>query len=140
MKDTDTPETPKVETNFDQAGNLNNMAPSESTEQWHQSFDKVSELLSNFPEFIGDFWGKYQRPILVVAAIFSSLVVVKLTLAILGALNDIPLLAPTFELIGIVYTGWFVYRYLLRASNRQDLGDAVSSLKEQVFGQGSQKS
>jgi len=37
-------------------------------------------------------------------------------------------------LIGMGYTGWFVYRYLLKASNRQELLTEVDSFKEQVVG------
>jgi len=59
---------------------------------------------------------------------------VKLTLALLDALDDIPLLAPTFELIGFGYTAWFIYRYLLRASNREELGKEVGELKSQIIG------
>jgi len=49
-------------------------------------------------------------------------------------LNDIPLVAPTFELIGIGYSAWFVYRYLLKASTRQELTNEIATLKSQVIG------
>ena len=55
-------------------------------------------------------------------------------MAVLDALNDIPLVAPTFELIGIGYSVWFVYRYLLKASTRQELTGEISTLKSQVMG------
>jgi hypothetical protein len=62
-------------------------------------------------------------------------VTVKVILAVLDSLNDIPLVAPTFELIGIGYSGWFVYRYLLKASTREELTSEIDTLKSQVFGQ-----
>ena len=49
-------------------------------------------------------------------------------------MNDIPLVSPTFELIGIGYSVWFVYRYLLKASTRQELTHEISTLKTQVVG------
>jgi threonine/homoserine/homoserine lactone efflux protein len=64
-------------------------------------------------------------------------VTVKVTLALLDALDDIPLIAPTLELIGLAYTTWFVYRYLLSAASRQELSQDFQNLKEQVFGTGS---
>ena len=67
--------------------------------------------------------------------IFLGIVAVKVTLAIISAINDIPLLAPTFELVGLGYTGWFVYRYLLTNSSRQELGQEFEALKNQVMGQ-----
>jgi hypothetical protein len=66
--------------------------------------------------------------------IFGAVVSVKLTLALLDAINDIPLLAPTFELIGLAYTAWFIYRYLWKASTRQELSGDFNALKDQVLG------
>jgi hypothetical protein len=66
--------------------------------------------------------------------IFLGIIAVKVTLAIISAINDIPLLAPTFELVGLGYTGWFVYRYLLTKSTRQELVQEFESLKTQVVG------
>ncbi|MEO0491699.1 MAG: CAAD domain-containing protein, partial [Cyanobacteria bacterium J06659_2] len=64
----------------------------------------------------------------------SAAIAVRLTLAILGALNGIPLLPALLELIGLGYTAWFVYRYLWRAANRQELVENFNSLKDQVLG------
>lgn len=66
--------------------------------------------------------------------IFLGIIAVKVTLAIISAINDIPLLAPTFELVGLGYTGWFVYRYLLTNTSRQELGQEFEALKNQVMG------
>ena len=66
--------------------------------------------------------------------IFLGIIAVNVTLAIISAINDIPLLAPTFELVGLGYTGWFVYRYLLTKSTRQELVQEFESLKTQVVG------
>lgn len=41
----------------------------------------------------------------IVAVWFSSVIV--------GAINSLPLLPKIMELVGLGYTGWFVYRYLL---------------------------
>ncbi|HEY9763808.1 MAG TPA: CAAD domain-containing protein [Trichocoleus sp.] len=112
--------------------------PSEGTsQQLQQVWDKVSALLADLPEYVTDFFKEYQRPIITVGLIFASIVSVKLVLAILGAINEIPLLSPTLELIGLTYSGWFIYRYLLRAANRQELVEDINTLKEQVLGKGS---
>ncbi|MBD0334655.1 MAG: CAAD domain-containing protein [Cyanobacteria bacterium Co-bin13] len=105
-----------------------------TSQQVQQVLDKVSELLGDLPEYVTDFFKEYQRPIITVGLIFASIISVKLVLAILGAINEIPLLSPTFELIGLTYSGWFVYRYLLRASNRQELVEDINTLKDQVLG------
>ena len=55
-------------------------------------------------------------------------------LALLDALNDIPLLVPLLELIGLTYTTLFVSRYLISNTSRQELFEEIKSLKEYVLG------
>ena len=66
--------------------------------------------------------------------ILLSIVTVKIIVAVLGAVDDIPLLAPLMEMVGLGYSGWFVWRYLLKASNRKELLGEFDALKNQVFG------
>jgi len=124
----ETPMTIKM----DEAGTLAPMTS--SSEQWREIADKTYSVLASLPEYLGKFFSEYRKPLVTLGLIFGSIVSVKLTLALLGAINDVPLLEPTFELIGLGYTIWFVYRYLLKASNREELGQEVSKIKEQVIG------
>ncbi len=106
----------------------------EPPSQTQQIKEQIISILSEFPAYIGSFYEQYKSPLTVVGVILASIVSLKVLLGVVDELNDIPLLAPTFELIGIGYTAWFVYRYLLRSSNRQQLGQEIQALKEQVFG------
>ena len=106
----------------------------EPPSQTEQIKEQIISILSELPAYIGAFYEQYKSPLTVVALILTSIISLKVLLGIVDELNDIPLLAPTFELIGIGYTAWFVYRYLLRSSNRQQLGQEIQALKEQVFG------
>ena len=106
----------------------------EPPNQTQQIKEQVISILSEFPAYIGSFYEQYKSPLTVVGVILASIVSLKVLLGIVDELNDIPLLAPTFELIGIGYSAWFIYRYLLRSSNRQQLGQEIQALKEQVFG------
>lgn len=112
---------------------------SETSQQLKQAGDRIYTFLSGLPDYLSDFFGEYKRPIITLGLIFGSIVSVKLTLALLDAINDIPLLAPTFELIGFSYTAWFIYRYLWRASNREELAGSFGSLRDQVLGRGTPK-
>lgn len=109
-------------------------SPAENA-QFQETLDQVYEILSKLPDYIGDFYGKYRQPIVTVALIVVALISVKLVLALLGAINEVPLLAPTFELVGLGYAGWFAYRYLLRVSSRKELAKEFKGLKAQVVGQ-----
>ncbi|NJR26350.1 MAG: hypothetical protein HC786_31755 [Richelia sp. CSU_2_1] len=106
----------------------------EPPNQAQQIKEQVISILSELPAYIGGFYEQYKSPLTVVGVILASIISLKVLLGVVDELNDIPLLAPTFELIGIGYTVWFVYRYLLRSSNRQQLGQEIQALKEQILG------
>ncbi|MGL5927275.1 CAAD domain-containing protein [Chroococcidiopsis sp.] len=64
----------------------------------------------------------------------ATLVLAKVFIAIVDVLNDLPLLSPIFELIGLGYSIWFVNRYLLKFSNRQELSRQLRWIRRQVVG------
>jgi len=107
------------------------------TSQLQDIKDQVLTILSELPVYLSNFFTEYQKPLITVGLILAGGVSIKVMLGVLAALNDVPLVAPIFELIGIGYTGWFVYRYLLKASTRQELLTEVDSFKEQVVGKDS---
>ncbi len=53
--------------------------------------------------------------------IFGGIIVLKITLAVADAINDIAFLATFFQLVGLGYLTWFGGRYLLNGANRQQL-------------------
>jgi len=106
-------------------------APQGSSE-WQEILAQVKDYLSL--DVINELFREYRQPIIVTGLVISSLVTVKVALAILGAINEIPLLAPTFEMVGIGYSGWFLYRYILKASTREELGKNFKEVKRDVLG------
>lgn len=112
---------------------------SQTTELWQQYWNLFVQYLSKLPDYLGDFFSTNQRPLTIVALIVSAAITVYVTGAVVDAINDIPLLAPFFELVGIGYSAWFVYRYLRLASTRQELSQKVQDLKQEVVGMGGSK-
>jgi valyl-tRNA synthetase len=128
-----TAEKPKAEA----FGNLaETPRPNNSLAQAQQIWDQVAQFLSELPNQVGKFFDNYQQPIIVVGLLLVVLITFKVLLSVLSALNGIPLVKQTFESVGLGYTIWFVSRYLLRATTRQELVVATRSLKEQVLGTG----
>jgi valyl-tRNA synthetase len=80
---------------------------------------------------------RYQRALTTVVLLFASVVAVKLLLDIHEAIHSLVFLAPLLQLVGLGYTSWFIYRYLLRSTTRQDLLATLTELKEQTIGQAS---
>jgi hypothetical protein len=113
------------------------IAPTKSSpadQPWQEWIAQGSDFLSKLYDYLGEFISDNRKLLINLGLLFGAIVAVKLTLAILDAINDIPLLAPLFELVGIGYTGWFVYRYLLKESTRQELVTEFDALKSQVMG------
>jgi glutamyl-tRNA synthetase len=111
--------------------------PETTTGQFQDIKDQVVTIVSELPVYVSNFFAEYQKPIVTVGLILTGAVSIKVTLAVLNALNEIPLVAPIFQLIGLGYTSWFVYRYLLKVSDRQELLAEIEVLKEQVVGKDS---
>ncbi|PNY11568.1 thylakoid membrane phosphoprotein 14 chloroplastic-like [Trifolium pratense] len=64
----------------------------------------------------------------------GALVAVWLSSILVGAINSVPLLPKIMELVGLGYTGWFVYRYLLFKSSRKELATDIDALKKKIAG------
>ena len=110
----------------------------ETVEQVKRVTSQVVSKLGYLDKYFGEFFQEYKRPLIALGLFFGLFLTIKLTLAILAAINDVPVLAPMFELIGLLYSGWFVYRYLYKASNRSELASEMNALKEQILGRASQ--
>lgn len=111
------------------------LPPAEDTSyQMQQTGEKISAFLAALPDYISQFWNQYKQPIISIGLIFVAIIALRVLFALIGAVNDIPLVAPTFELIGIGYTVWFTNRYLLKAETRQELVADMRLMKKQVLG------
>ncbi len=118
------------------AGNasITKVSPNLSADNLPDWAKQSANILAELPTFLGQIYTSNKSAVITLGLFFGVIVGIKLTLAVLSAVNEIPLLAPTFELVGIGYTSWFVYRYLLQASTRKELTDELDSFKSEIFG------
>ena len=123
--------------NTDVPGMMTTRSQSYTGQQGVEILDQVKEFLVKLPDEIGHFFSKNKDALTIIGLILAGGVTVKIAFAILDSINDIPLLAPLFEMVGIGYTGWFVFRYLLKESTRQELGTELDALKTQFLGKDS---
>ncbi|WP_026793697.1 MULTISPECIES: valine--tRNA ligase [Planktothrix] len=91
-------------------------------------------ILFELPEVLGGFFKQYQKPLILTGIFFVAFLTIKCFVAALNAINELPLLSTIFELIGMGYSGWFVYRYLFKASQREELGKILQELKTEFIG------
>ncbi|RCV08223.1 hypothetical protein SEVIR_1G314700v4 [Setaria viridis] len=88
-------------------------------------------------ELIADLkakWDAVENKSTVVTYAGGAVVALWLTSVIVGAVNSVPLLPKIMELVGLGYTGWFIYRYLLFKESRKELADDIESLKKRIAG------
>jgi len=116
-------------------GNLAMLPPaSENEEQSQKIGSQISIFLSKIPEYIGNFYQEYKSLIISFALLVITVTALRIFLAVLNAINDIPLVSPFLQLIGLGYTIWFTFRYLLKDSTRQELTAEIRLLKKQTLG------
>jgi CAAD domains of cyanobacterial aminoacyl-tRNA synthetase len=109
-------------------------ANSELDSQVQRVTQQISSFLAELPSNINRFYQDYKTPVLSFAVLLAGIIVLRVSLAIIGAINSIPLVKPIFELIGIGYSGWFAYRYLLNSSARKELAETIDTTKQEVLG------
>ncbi|EXC14628.1 hypothetical protein L484_008547 [Morus notabilis] len=61
-------------------------------------------------------------------------IVLWLASAIVGAIDSIPVIPKFLEIVGLGYTVWFTYRYLIFKKSREELLAKFEELKEEVLG------
>ncbi|EOX95803.1 hypothetical protein QUC31_005219 [Theobroma cacao] len=79
-------------------------------------------------------WEKIENKSTVLIYGGGAIVAVWLSAILVGAINSVPLLPKIMELVGLGYTGWFVYRYLLFKSSRKELATDIEALKKKISG------
>ena len=88
------------------------------------------EVISSTTEFF-----KNNRQLLTNLGIISlAFIATKLAFAGLNAIDDIPLVSPLLKLVGLFYVSRFVWNYLIRERDRQQLLEKFNSIKAQVLG------
>jgi hypothetical protein len=118
--------------NPDKVGKV--FSPSTTDKAWQEYIEPVFDVLGKIPESLGSFFSDYQKPLVTLGLILTAIVSVKVILAVLDAIGDIPLLGSLSQLVGLGYIVWFVYRYLWKAENRRELSQEFEALKHQIFG------
>ena len=96
--------------------------------------EEVIAFLSQLPENLGGFFKEYKRPLTTVGLLIALLVTFKILVGLVEIINEIPLIKPTFETVGLGYSAWFIYRYLLKAETRKELSADFNTLKEEILG------
>jgi hypothetical protein len=80
------------------------------------------------------FFKDNQQLLVTLGILFLAIVAARLFFAGLSAIDDIPLFTPLLKIVGLVSVVRFVWRYLIREQNRQELIERINQTKMEVFG------
>jgi hypothetical protein len=93
----------------------------EAERQLHQTSQYTTDFLANFPFYLYRFITQNRRAIINTLLALALFITLRLVFAVLDVLDDIPLLSPLLQLVGLGYSLWFANRYLLKAESRREL-------------------
>ncbi len=119
--------------------NLNNSHTTDLIEvksdrtEWLETVKPIADSLNELPAAFSKFFSDYRNILGVLGYGTLALISVYISLAVIDAIEDIPILPRFFELIGLGYVLWISWN-LLEASKRKDLWANIESLKESMMG------
>lgn len=104
----------------------------EATQFAQDAAKAVYRAIENF-QF--DSLGSYRKPALTLAVILALIIVGRVVVSILEVVDHLLLITPLLKLIGMAYSGWFIYRYLLKSDSRRHLKQSIDAAIREVLGE-----
>jgi|GEM_PF-1049589 hypothetical protein len=103
-------------------------------EAWASFQVKANAFLTKALQSTGTFFEQNKQLLSILGWTLLTLLGIRVVFAALDAIDDIPLVTPVLKLIGLATVAWFIWRYLLRANNRQELAQMLNGAKAELFG------
>ncbi|KXZ46293.1 hypothetical protein GPECTOR_45g163 [Gonium pectorale] len=79
-------------------------------------------------------WDAVDNKGAVAAYAAGAVVALWVSSTVVNAINAVPLLPKLMELVGLGYSAWFTYRYLLFKSSREELLKDIGELSKKITG------
>ncbi|KAI4329238.1 hypothetical protein L6164_021526 [Bauhinia variegata] len=88
-----------------------------------------------FVKSVQNVWDKSEDRLGLIGLGFAAVVAIWASANLITAVDKLPLIPSALELIGILFSSWFVYRYLLFKPDREELFQIFSKSISDVLGQ-----
>eukprot|EP00897_Mesotaenium_endlicherianum_P009355 jgi/Mesen1/8448/ME000475S07706 len=95
----------------------------------------INEAVSGTIKEIQEAWDKTDDKLAISALGVSGLVVLWAASGLLGAIDRLPIIPAFLEFVGLLFSGYFVYRYLLFKPDREELLKIIGDTKNKITGQ-----
>jgi hypothetical protein len=105
-----------------------------AAESWEDFQAKVTAFFADLPNNAAAFFRNNRQIINTLGLILLAFLGVRVLFAVLDTIDDIPFMAFVLKLVGFVYLVKFARRYLMRASDRQELAQKIETVKTDVLG------
>ncbi|BBN15593.1 hypothetical protein MPTK1_6g20860 [Marchantia polymorpha subsp. ruderalis] len=97
----------------------------------------ASEQATEVLKGVQEWWEKVDDKLAIGGLGFAGLILLWASTGLISALDKLPLVPDFFEVVGILFSGWFTYRYLLFKPDREELAKIVDEAKGKITGTGS---
>ncbi|KAF9616473.1 hypothetical protein IFM89_029770 [Coptis chinensis] len=84
---------------------------------------------------VQNIWDKSEDRIALVGLGFTGVVALWASTNLVSSIDKIPVLPSFLELIGILFSWWFIYRYLLFKPDREEFYEIVKKSVSDILGQ-----
>ncbi|XP_073145947.1 protein CURVATURE THYLAKOID 1A, chloroplastic [Henckelia pumila] len=84
---------------------------------------------------VQNVWDKSEDRVALIGLGFAGVVGLWAAINLVSAIDKVPLVPGFLELVGIVYSSWFTYRYLLYKPDREELFQTINKSISDILGQ-----
>ncbi|KAL9244630.1 hypothetical protein vseg_018390 [Gypsophila vaccaria] len=94
-----------------------------------------SDSSSSLVESVQNIWDKPEDRVAVIGLGLTAVIAVWASANFVSAIDKLPVLPSFLEFVGILYSSWFVYRYLLFKPDREGLFGNINKYISNILGQ-----
>ncbi|KAL3528746.1 hypothetical protein ACH5RR_008068 [Cinchona calisaya] len=95
----------------------------------------TSESSTSLVKSVQNVWEKSEDRIALIGLGFAAVAGFWATINLVTAIDKLPLIPSVLELVGILFSSWFVYRYLLFKPDREELFRSIDKSISDILGQ-----
>ncbi|XP_009611247.1 protein CURVATURE THYLAKOID 1C, chloroplastic [Nicotiana tabacum] len=90
---------------------------------------------SSVVQSVKNIWDKPEDRVAVIGLGIAAIVGFWASSNLIAAIDHLPFIPSVFEFVGILFSSWFVYRYLLFKPDRKELFQAINKSISDILGQ-----
>ncbi|ONK69054.1 uncharacterized protein A4U43_C05F18810 [Asparagus officinalis] len=97
--------------------------------------DSSDSSSGSIVKYVQSAWNNSEDRIALAGLGFAAIAAVWASANLIAAIDKLPIIPSTLELIGILFSWWFIYRYLLFKPDREELSQKIRTSISDVIGQ-----